>query len=486
MPRSIEAFLGRALEKEPSARFQSAAAFAAALRRAVEDHDASPETVSLPPLTTTDQGLRLITQAWTGAEVTGGTDEGANSEEARSGEAGARGTAILEAGAFGADGHAEAPPPSAPEPESTPPAVPETPPSELGGAETAWAVTTPERRHHAPSPPAPEPESPPSAVPAVPEPDEADEERSDSTDRGSPDGGEGTLALAFRRRFHFGWLGGGAAVAALLVTALLWAPWRDGPGDDPAADSPAPVEALAASPAVPEDVPADRDLSSDATVPDAVSEPADAAAPEPAAAADATRTELLPDLRAELPSPASPIPQGAPAEILPDTAPAVPDVAVPPDEREEVACAPSCRGRSCGDDGCGDSCGECGSNRACVQGACVCRPACKGRSCGLDGCGGSCGSCESGKECDDGQCIPVCVPLCGGKNCGPDGCGGSCGRCGSGETCRQGSCAAGWEPLVQQGKEAMDRGEHDKAADLFRKAGSLGAPAAAMDALIRK
>ena len=47
VPKSIEAFLVRALEKDPSKRFQSAGAFAGALRKAVEDHDASPETVLL-------------------------------------------------------------------------------------------------------------------------------------------------------------------------------------------------------------------------------------------------------------------------------------------------------------------------------------------------------------------------------------------------------------------------------------------------------
>jgi serine/threonine protein kinase len=59
VPTSIQAFLTRALEKEPGKRFQSVPAFADALKRAVEDHDASPEIVSLPPLSTTDQGLRI-------------------------------------------------------------------------------------------------------------------------------------------------------------------------------------------------------------------------------------------------------------------------------------------------------------------------------------------------------------------------------------------------------------------------------------------
>jgi len=66
VPRSIEAFLARALEKEPGRRFPTAVAFRDALRKALEDHDAAPETVSLPSLSTTDEGLRLKTQAWDG------------------------------------------------------------------------------------------------------------------------------------------------------------------------------------------------------------------------------------------------------------------------------------------------------------------------------------------------------------------------------------------------------------------------------------
>jgi len=67
VPRSIEAFLARALEKDPGSRFQTATAFSDALRTAVEDHATSPQTVSLPGLSTTDEGLRLKTQAWEAA-----------------------------------------------------------------------------------------------------------------------------------------------------------------------------------------------------------------------------------------------------------------------------------------------------------------------------------------------------------------------------------------------------------------------------------
>ena len=84
VPRSIEAFLTRALEKEPGKRFASTAAFAGALRKAVEDHDASPETVSLPPLSTNDQGLRVRTQVLDG-KMAGGQSQEAGAKESDAG-----------------------------------------------------------------------------------------------------------------------------------------------------------------------------------------------------------------------------------------------------------------------------------------------------------------------------------------------------------------------------------------------------------------
>ncbi|MBM4355377.1 MAG: serine/threonine protein kinase, partial [Deltaproteobacteria bacterium] len=62
VPKSIEAFLARALEKEPADRFQTAAEFAAALEDAVREHAALPLTVPLPPLSSAEAGLRLRTQ----------------------------------------------------------------------------------------------------------------------------------------------------------------------------------------------------------------------------------------------------------------------------------------------------------------------------------------------------------------------------------------------------------------------------------------
>ena len=104
-------------------------------------------------------------------------------------------------------------------------------------------------------------------------------------------------------------------------------------------------------------------------------------------------------------------------------------------------CTPTCGGKSCGDDGCGGSCGTCVSPAVCSSsGQCVCQPKCSGKSCGDDGCGGSCGTCFAPKTCStSGQC--VCQPDCSGKACGDDGCGGSCGSCPLSNSCQNGACA---------------------------------------------
>ena len=107
-------------------------------------------------------------------------------------------------------------------------------------------------------------------------------------------------------------------------------------------------------------------------------------------------------------------------------------------------CQPQCEGKTCGDNGCGGTCGNCFTQtHECVDGLCEsleppCEPDCEGKECGSDGCGGSCGSCNPGVPCPpDGCCL--CNPQCDGKECGPDGWGGQCGDCeqlyGEGWTC---------------------------------------------------
>ncbi len=76
-------------------------------------------------------------------------------------------------------------------------------------------------------------------------------------------------------------------------------------------------------------------------------------------------------------------------------------------------CSGVCAERTCGDDGCGGSCGECkGDTPYCVVGNCAaeCTPACEGKVCGDDGCNKTCGTCKG----DD-----VCSPS--GKACVPKG-----------------------------------------------------------------
>jgi len=146
-------------------------------------------------------------------------------------------------------------------------------------------------------------------------------------------------------------------------------------------------------------------------------------------------------------------------------------------------CTPSCAGKECGDDGCGNTCGECSGNEPnCVLGTCVsseepceanCTCAgqtCVGQTCS-DGCSGSCpgqltleidcgslmcgdsphgcgvcAECDTGYYCDGGICVVSCVPDCGIRECGavPNGCGTSCGTCNStaGEWCDNGFCSS--------------------------------------------
>ena len=126
-------------------------------------------------------------------------------------------------------------------------------------------------------------------------------------------------------------------------------------------------------------------------------------------------------------------------------------------------CTSHCRGKECGDDGCGGSCGNCPDGYLCIENQCVrraCVPQCQGKECGGDGCEGSCGDCPPHETCKDGTCAcpnpcsgaccpsgdvceegSCCSPDCGGKNCGTDGCGGTCGECEEfGNECVNGQC----------------------------------------------
>ena len=113
-----------------------------------------------------------------------------------------------------------------------------------------------------------------------------------------------------------------------------------------------------------------------------------------------------------------------------------------------LPCEEACEQLECGENPCGESCGDCDAGGECLDGVC-CYPTCDGKECGDDGCGGNCGSCGSltgcsadgtceckYDECDDGCCASgdvcstlsgkCCHPVCVNNQCGDDGCGGMC------------------------------------------------------------
>ena len=101
----------------------------------------------------------------------------------------------------------------------------------------------------------------------------------------------------------------------------------------------------------------------------------------------------------------------------------------------------SCGGKECGDDGCGNPCGDynggCPDNHTCniSTNLCMCTPSCAGKLCtDDDGCGGTCG-CKSNEKCIEETGVCECIPNCEGRQCGDDGCGGTCGGCAEDEVC---------------------------------------------------
>jgi hypothetical protein len=142
-------------------------------------------------------------------------------------------------------------------------------------------------------------------------------------------------------------------------------------------------------------------------------------------------------------------------------------------------CTPTCAGKVCGDDGCGGSCGTCGTGHTCQSGTCV-----LGCSSGFTDCGGRCvdlqtdarhcGACEqtcnTGQVCVGGACTcdkPACEDAggcCAGEICvpteiesDPANCG-ECGRtCGVGQVCRNADCVSDCPPgLAPCGEACVD------------------------------
>jgi hypothetical protein len=110
-------------------------------------------------------------------------------------------------------------------------------------------------------------------------------------------------------------------------------------------------------------------------------------------------------------------------------------------------CTRNCAGKTCGDDGCGGSCGDC-FRGSCQGGVCVCPS-------GEDVCDGACmPKCDPGEMREPGSChccmrntglCGIGVRCCSGVCGGPQVCQGKNGSedCTFGEQCRSGVCQAG-------------------------------------------
>ncbi|MEC9072399.1 MAG: hypothetical protein VX938_08480, partial [Myxococcota bacterium] len=135
-------------------------------------------------------------------------------------------------------------------------------------------------------------------------------------------------------------------------------------------------------------------------------------------------------------------------------------------EDATCVCGPVCDGISCGDDGCGGSCGTCSETETCQDGGCValiCTPGqpycdeaqlftCNGDGTGFDAAGtatdcsqehGGQGICVAEDWDENG--VPEtaacqCAPACDDFNCGDDGCGSVCGECAETDACDGGTC----------------------------------------------
>ncbi|MBM4356338.1 MAG: hypothetical protein FJ109_21525, partial [Deltaproteobacteria bacterium] len=124
----------------------------------------------------------------------------------------------------------------------------------------------------------------------------------------------------------------------------------------------------------------------------------------------------------------------------------------------QSTCVPDCKGKTCGDDGCFGTCGDC-FDGVCSDGVCMTGPGCvPGFDPGCAGCPCETCVCEMDSFCCDYEwdsiCVDECVDDCGGcanlENCGDSTCQveefENCGNCPvdcvceEGESCYQGKC----------------------------------------------
>jgi hypothetical protein len=130
-----------------------------------------------------------------------------------------------------------------------------------------------------------------------------------------------------------------------------------------------------------------------------------------------------------------------------------------------LPCILSCAGKVCGDDGCGGSCGTCGTGECCVGGSCLCASGfklcqeacipvtncCTSAECGAVSC--SNGTCDcsgqpDGTDCGNGgQCVTgVCTP--------PPNCAGLLGTCIENGDCCSDGCQSNGTCACSQAGEA--------------------------------
>jgi hypothetical protein len=117
-----------------------------------------------------------------------------------------------------------------------------------------------------------------------------------------------------------------------------------------------------------------------------------------------------------------------------------------PKKKVQARCRPNCSERSCGNDGCGGSCGVCGSNQVCHGGTC-CVPESRGDTCAgrcgtwENNCGQpvTCNACAAGQQClGNGSCAIVCTTN--------NDCTGSCNGCSNPSVEGEHHCIVG--PLI--------------------------------------
>jgi hypothetical protein len=140
----------------------------------------------------------------------------------------------------------------------------------------------------------------------------------------------------------------------------------------------------------------------------------------------------------------------------------IPDLGHP--ESPDMVCVPQCQGKSCGNDGCGGTCGTCPNGESCNAGTCqrICQPVGSTCTSNLDCCdsnatcvdfgsGGVCtDSCTANSQCGGGCCHTtnagnqVCAPP---AFCAPQALGAECttnGECASGYCTSNNGSTPGW------------------------------------------